>query len=63
MFLYAVMLFHVLLCFVILQNIFVMLYRDFVCYNIVLCLIILFCNDATWFYRLQYCIVSYYVIL
>ena len=39
-----------------------MLYRCCGCYNIVLCLGMLFYNDATLFYELQYCVVFYYVI-
>ena len=50
-----------LLC--VLLSRFVMLYYYFIRYNVVLCLVILFCNDATLFCRLQYCVMSYQVIL
>ena len=33
---------------------FVMLYCYFIHYNVVLCLVIIFCDDVTLFYRLQY---------
>ena len=42
---------------------FVKLYRCFVRYNGVLCLVILFWNDVMLFYRLKWYGVSYYVIL
>ena len=42
---------------------FVMLYHCFVRYNVVLCIVMLFYNDATLFYRLQYYGVSCYIIL
>ena len=51
-----------MLCYVLLSCV-VRLYRSFVYYNIVLCLVMWFCNDITLFNRLQYCVLSYYVVL
>ena len=42
---------------------FVMLYCYFIRYNVSLCLVMLLCNDATLFCRLQYCVISYPVTL
>ena len=49
--------------FCMLLNRFVMLYLCFVRYSVVLCIVMLFRNDVTLFYRLQYCGVSYYITL
>ena len=49
--------------FLILLSRFVMLHYCFVRNTIVLCILMLLCNDTTLFYRLQYCDVSYYIIL
>ena len=58
-----VMLYITMLFFVCLVKPFLMRYCYFIRYNVVLCLVMLFCNDATLFCTLQYCIVSYQIVL
>ena len=55
--------FNVTTSFFVLVSRFVLLYYCFYCYNVVLCVMLLFCIDTTLFYSLKYRIVSYYVNL